>query len=78
MNKKIIYILYGLPFLLIGLTVFVKSLELFFIPNWVLGVILVWGAIGFFVGAMREKRNNWSLFAELLFFIRKKKKMNLK
>jgi hypothetical protein len=57
MSKKIIDRLYGLPFLLIGMTVFVKSLDLFFIPKWVLGVILIWGAIGFLVGAMSQKKN---------------------
>ena len=57
MSRKPIDRLHGLPFLLIGLTVLVKSLDLFFIPNWVLGVILVWGAIGFFVESMRDKRN---------------------
>ena len=57
MSKKLIDRLKGLPFLLIGLIVFGKYLELFFIPNWVLGVILVCGAISFFVGAMRQKKN---------------------
>lgn len=55
MSKKPIDRLYGLPFLLIGLTVLVKSFDLFFIPNWVLGVILVWGAIAFVVEGMRKR-----------------------
>lgn len=57
MSKKLIDRLNGLPYLLIGLIVLVKSLDLFFIPNWVLGVILVWGAISFFVGAMRQNKS---------------------
>ena len=56
MSRKPIDRLHGLPFLLIGLIVLVKSLDLFFIPNWVLGVILVWGAIAFVVDGMRNRK----------------------
>jgi len=58
MSRKPIDRLHGLPFLLIGLIVLVKSLDLFFIPNWVLGVILVWGAIAFVVEWMRNRKNS--------------------
>ena len=58
MSRKPIDRLHGLPFLLIGLTVLVKSLDLFFIPNWVLGVILVWGAIAFVVEGMRNRKKS--------------------
>ena len=58
MSRKPIDRLHGLPFLLIGLIVLVKSLDLFFIPNWVLGVILVWGAIAFMVEVMRNRKKS--------------------
>jgi MFS superfamily sulfate permease-like transporter len=55
MKKKIIDRLYGLPYALIILILLVKYLDLFFIPNWVVGSVLVWGAIGFFVESMRQR-----------------------
>ena len=56
MTKKPIDRHYGLPFLILGLAVLVKYLNLFFIPNWVFAVILVWGAIAVVVEAVRQRR----------------------
>jgi hypothetical protein len=57
MTKKTIDRLYGLPFLILGLAVLVKYLNLFFIPNWVLACILVWGAIALVVEAVRHRKS---------------------
>jgi hypothetical protein len=56
MSKKPIDRLYGLPFVLIILLLLVKYLELFPIPSWLLGVVIGWGAIAFFVEAMRKRK----------------------
>jgi Flp pilus assembly protein TadB len=58
MIKKPIDRLYGLPFLFLLLAVLVKYLNLFFIPNWVFAVILVWGAIAFLVEAVRHRKSS--------------------
>lgn len=56
MSKKIIDRLYGIPFGLILVILLVKYLDLFPMPNWVLGVVIAWGAIFFFVEGMRNRR----------------------
>jgi hypothetical protein len=56
MTKKPIDRLYGLPFLILGLAVLVKYLNLFFIPNWVFACIFVWGAIAVVVEAIRHRK----------------------
>ena len=56
MSKKPIDRLYGLPFLFLGLAGLVKYLNLFFLPNWVFAVILVWGAIAVVVEAVRHRK----------------------
>lgn len=58
MTKKPIDRLYGLPFLILGLAVSVKYLNLFFIPNWVFAVILVWGAIAVVVESVRHRKSS--------------------
>jgi hypothetical protein len=50
MTKKPIDRLYGLPFVLI------EYLDLFPIPGWVLGVVVLWGAIAFFVEGMKQRK----------------------
>jgi hypothetical protein len=56
MSNKIIDRLYGLPFVLIILTLLIKYLEPFPLPNWVLGLVIGWGAIAFFVEGIRDKK----------------------
>ena len=56
MSKKIIDRLYGIPFGLILVILLVKYLDLFPMPSWVLGVVIAWGAIAFFVEGMRNRR----------------------
>ncbi|GMQ26944.1 hypothetical protein Aoki45_36270 [Algoriphagus sp. oki45] len=56
MSKKIIDRLYGIPFGLILVILLVKYLDLFPMPNWVLGVVIAWGAIAFFVEGMRKRK----------------------
>ncbi|GMQ33095.1 hypothetical protein [Algoriphagus taiwanensis] len=56
MSKKIIDRLYGLPFVLIILILLIKYLDIFPIPNWVLGLVIAWGAIAFFVEGMRQRK----------------------
>jgi hypothetical protein len=58
MTKKPIDRLHGLPFLILGLAVLVKYLNLFFIPNWVFAVILVWGAIAVVVESVRHRKSS--------------------
>ncbi|WP_288370838.1 hypothetical protein [uncultured Algoriphagus sp.] len=58
MSKKIIDRLYGLPFVLIILTLLIKYLELFPLPNWVLGLVIAWGAIAFFVEGIRNRKKS--------------------
>jgi cytochrome c oxidase subunit IV len=56
MTQKPIDRLYGVPFVLINLIILVKYFDLFPIPSWVLVVVVLWGAIGFFVEAMRQRK----------------------
>ncbi|OOG68753.1 hypothetical protein [Algoriphagus sp. A40] len=56
MSKKIIDRLHGLPFVLIILILLVRYLDLFPVPFWLLGVIISWGAITFFMEAMRQQK----------------------
>jgi hypothetical protein len=56
MSKKPIERLYGLPFVLIALILLVKYLDLFPVPYWILGLVLCWGAVAFFVDAMRQRK----------------------
>jgi hypothetical protein len=56
MTKKPIDRLYGLPFGLILLLGLAKYLNLFPIPAWFFGLILVWGAIALMVEAARQRR----------------------
>jgi Flp pilus assembly protein TadB len=56
MTKKPIDRLYGLPFGLILLLGLAKYLNLFPIPTWLFGLILVWGAIALMVEAARQRR----------------------
>ncbi|WP_439474975.1 hypothetical protein [Algoriphagus formosus] len=60
MSKKIIDRLYGLPFVLIILILLIKYLELFPFPNWVLGLVIGWGAIAFFVEGIRNRKKKTS------------------
>jgi hypothetical protein len=57
MSKKIIDRLYGLPFVLIVLILLVKNFDLFSIPSWLLGGVILWGAIAFFVEGIRQRKN---------------------
>lgn len=57
MTKKPIDRLYGLPFVLILLLGLAKYLNLFPIPTWLFGLILVWGAIAVAVEAVRQRKN---------------------
>jgi hypothetical protein len=56
MTKKPIDRLYGLPFLFIGLAGLAKYFNLFPIPSWLFGLILVWGAIAVAVEAVRQRK----------------------
>ncbi len=56
MSKKPIDRLYGLPFVLIMLLLLAKYLELFLVPNWLLGGALVLGAVTFFWEGIKERR----------------------
>ena len=56
MTKKPIDRLYGLPRVLILLLGLAKYLNLFPIPSWLFGLILVWGAIAFVVEAVRHRK----------------------
>jgi hypothetical protein len=56
MTQKPIDRLYGLPFVLIILILLVKYFDLFPIPGWVLGVVVLWGAITFFINAMKQRK----------------------
>ena len=56
MTQKPIYRLYGLPFVLIILILVVKYFDLFPIPCWGLGVVVLWGAITFFIDAMKQRK----------------------
>jgi hypothetical protein len=56
MSKKPIDRLYGLPFVLIILILLVRYLDLFPILYWVLGVVIAWGAIAFFVEVMKLRK----------------------
>lgn len=56
MTKRIIDRLYGLPFVLIILILLITYLDLFPIPGWVLGVVVLWGAIAFFVEGMKQRK----------------------
>jgi Flp pilus assembly protein TadB len=58
MTKKPIDRLYGLPFGLILLLGLAKYLNLFPIPAWLFGLILVWGAIAVVVEAIRQRKNS--------------------
>jgi hypothetical protein len=58
MIKKSIDRLYGLPFVLILLLVLAKYLNLFPIPTWLFGLILVWGAIAVVVEAVRQRKKD--------------------
>lgn len=56
MSKKIIDRLYGLPFALIILILLVKYLDLFPVPSWLLGLVISWGAVAFFVEGMKHRK----------------------
>lgn len=56
MTQKPIYRLYGLPFVLIILILLVKYFDLFPIPGWAFGVVVLWGAITFFIDAMKQRK----------------------
>ena len=56
MTQKPIDRLYGVPFVLIFLILLVKYFDLFPIPCWVLGVVVLWGAITFFINAMKQRK----------------------
>lgn len=56
MTKKPSNRLYGLPFALIILILLVKYLDLFPIPSWLLGVVILWGAIAFFAEGMKHRK----------------------
>lgn len=48
--------LHAFTFLLLGLLLMVKYLDLFPLPKWLLGVAIVWGAIAFVVEGMRNRK----------------------
>jgi hypothetical protein len=56
MSKKPIDRLYGLSFVLIMLLFLVKNLDLFPVPNWLLGGTLILGAVTFFLEAVRQRK----------------------
>ena len=56
MSKKIIDRLYGLPSVLIILILLIKYFDLFPIPNWIFGLVIVWAAIAFFVEGMKQRK----------------------
>ncbi len=56
MSKKIIDWLYGLPFVLILMILLTKYLDLFPVPTWLLGLVISWGAVAFFVEGMKHRK----------------------
>lgn len=50
--------LHAFIFLCLGLLLIGKNLDLFPLPTWVLGVIIAWGAIAFFVEGIRDRKKN--------------------
>jgi hypothetical protein len=56
MSKKPIDRLYGLPFVLIMLLLLAKYLDLFPVPNSLLGGSLILGAVTFFLEAIRQRK----------------------
>lgn len=56
MRRKPIDKLYGLPATLILVLLLAKYLELFTVPNCLLGGALILGAVAFFLEAMKERK----------------------
>lgn len=56
MRRKPIDKLYGLPYILIGILLLGKYLDLFPVPNWLLGGALILGAVTFFLEAMKQRK----------------------
>jgi hypothetical protein len=56
MRRKPIDKLYGLPHILIGILLLGKYLDLFPVPNWLLGGALILGAVTFFLEAMKQRK----------------------
>lgn len=56
MIKKSIDKLYGLSAILILVLLLAKYLDLFPVPNWLLGEALILGAVTFFLEAMRQRK----------------------
>lgn len=56
MRRKPIDKLYGLPVILILVLLLAKYLELFPVPNWLLGGALILGAVAFFLEAMKQSK----------------------
>jgi hypothetical protein len=57
MRRKPIDKLFGLSAILILVLLMAKYLDLFPVPNWLLGGALILGAVTFFLEAMRQRRN---------------------
>ncbi len=56
MGKKSIERLYGLPFVLLVVMLLAKYLDLFPVPVWLLGMLLLWGAVAFFAEALKRRK----------------------
>jgi hypothetical protein len=56
MRRKPIDKLHGLSFLLTGILILGKYLNLFPVPNWLLGGALILGAVTFFLEAIRHRK----------------------
>lgn len=56
MRRKPIDKLYGLSAILILVLLMAKYLDLFPVPNWLLGGALISGAVIFFLEAMRQRK----------------------
>jgi hypothetical protein len=56
MRRKPIDKLYGLSVILILVLLLAKYLDLFPVPNWLLGGALILGAVTFFFEAMKQRK----------------------
>jgi general stress protein CsbA len=56
MRRKPIDKLYGLPAILILVLLLAKYLELFTVPNWLLGGAVILCAVAFFVEGMKQRK----------------------
>lgn len=56
MRRKPIDKLFGLSAILILVLLMAKYLDLFPVPNWLLGGVLIFGAVTFFLEAIRHRK----------------------